>query len=257
MKIGDQIRALRRARKMTQEQLAEYLNISSQAVSKWECGTSTPDADMLPRLAVFFGVSMDELFDFDRTRVDREVEELVRQSLPLRADPGTAEAFYREALKRYPNNEVLLNCLLMCISNERIDEKLRIGRQLLDCTQDDEIKYDVLRLLSLACHEAGQQTAAENYLSQLPELYFLKTEVAAAVSGGEGQLEQIGKTERTAVGIFVNMLALRASLAGTGEGGRYTDLARALLELLGGYEEYAQLSGRLTERLERGELPEF
>ena len=59
------------------------------------------------------------------------------------------------------------------------------------------------------------------------------------------------------MGIFVNMLALRASLAGTGEGGRYTDLARALLELLGGYEEYAQLSGRLTERLERGELPEF
>ena len=257
MDIGRKIKQLRKDRGLTQEQLAEYLNVSSQAVSKWECGVSTPDADMLPRLAVFFGTSMDELFDFDKTRTDREVDELVRQSVPLRADSGKAEAFYREALKKYPNNEVLLNCLLMCIPNERFDEKLRIGQRLLDCTQDDEIKYDVLRILAVACREAGQQTAAEHYLSQIPELYFLKTEVGAGVLDGKRRTEEIEKTERTAAGIFVNMLALRASLAGAAVGERYTGLALALLDLLGGYEEYEQLSRRLRERLELGGLPLF
>ena len=66
MSIGDKIRRLRKVKKLTQEQLAEYLNISSQAVSKWETGLSSPDIDMLPRLAVFFGVTVDELLDFDR-----------------------------------------------------------------------------------------------------------------------------------------------------------------------------------------------
>ena len=40
MSIGDKIRRLRKVKKLTQEQLAEYLNISSQAVSKWETGDS-------------------------------------------------------------------------------------------------------------------------------------------------------------------------------------------------------------------------
>lgn len=58
--VGDKIKSLRKAKKLTQEQLAEYLNISSQAVSKWETGASSPDIDMLPRLAVFFQTSVDE-----------------------------------------------------------------------------------------------------------------------------------------------------------------------------------------------------
>ena len=40
MKTGDKIRALRKGKKLTQEQLAEYLNVSAQAVSKWETGVS-------------------------------------------------------------------------------------------------------------------------------------------------------------------------------------------------------------------------
>ena len=51
MMIGEKIKTLRREMKLTQEQLAEYLDISSQAVSKWETGISSPDIDMLPRLA--------------------------------------------------------------------------------------------------------------------------------------------------------------------------------------------------------------
>lgn len=72
MEIGRKIRDLRMAKGITQDNLAEVLGVSPQAVSKWECGSTTPDIQLLPEIAVYFGVTMDELFcltddrEFDR-----------------------------------------------------------------------------------------------------------------------------------------------------------------------------------------------
>ena len=62
MKIGENIRALRQSRMLTQEQAAVDLGVSSQAVSKWETGANTPDIALLPALAELFGVTIDALF---------------------------------------------------------------------------------------------------------------------------------------------------------------------------------------------------
>ena len=59
--IGENIKRLRRSRGMTQEQLADILNISNAAVSKWERGDSFPDITLLFPIADYFGVSVDEL----------------------------------------------------------------------------------------------------------------------------------------------------------------------------------------------------
>ena len=62
MKIGENIRALRQSRMLTQEQVALHLGVSSQAVSKWETSANTPDIALLPGLAALFGVTIDALF---------------------------------------------------------------------------------------------------------------------------------------------------------------------------------------------------
>ena len=62
-KIGATIKKLRSAKGITQEELAEAVNVSYQAVSKWENGGS-PDLEMLPILANYFGVTIDELMGF-------------------------------------------------------------------------------------------------------------------------------------------------------------------------------------------------
>lgn len=62
--IAKKIKALRKNKKITQEQLAEVLSVSSQAVSKWENGISTPDIELLPIIARYFGITMDELFNY-------------------------------------------------------------------------------------------------------------------------------------------------------------------------------------------------
>ncbi|MGR4072409.1 helix-turn-helix domain-containing protein [Streptococcus parasuis] len=59
--LAQQIRTLRTAKNMSQDELAEKLYISRQAVSKWENGEATPDIDKLVQLAEIFGVSLDYL----------------------------------------------------------------------------------------------------------------------------------------------------------------------------------------------------
>lgn len=60
--LGNIISAQRKKLGLTQEQLAQKLDVTNQAVSKWETDQSCPDVAMLPRLAELFGISMDELF---------------------------------------------------------------------------------------------------------------------------------------------------------------------------------------------------
>ena len=65
MKIGENIRALRLQKGLTQEQVAQQQGETYQAVSKWENGTNTPDIGLLPEIAALFGVTIDALFHQD------------------------------------------------------------------------------------------------------------------------------------------------------------------------------------------------
>lgn len=105
MEIGTQIKSLRTRRGITQEALAEKLNVSPQAVSKWERGTATPDIQQLPAISAFFGVSIDELFALsDDTRMER-IQNMLWDEREL--NPATVEAeraFLLEKGRREPEN---------------------------------------------------------------------------------------------------------------------------------------------------------
>ena len=62
MEMGKEIHRLRNSRGITQEALAEALNVTAQTVSKWERGTCMPDVQMLPEIAIYFGITIDQLF---------------------------------------------------------------------------------------------------------------------------------------------------------------------------------------------------
>ena len=65
MNLGEKIKELRKSKGITQEQLADMLVVSSQAVSKWETGVANPDLALIPDLAKLFEVSTDELLGVD------------------------------------------------------------------------------------------------------------------------------------------------------------------------------------------------
>ena len=214
MNIGAKIKLLRKEKQMTQEELAEYLHISSQAVSKWETGVSNPDVDMLPKLAIFFGTSLDLLLDFDQSQVNAAVEQLILESGRGRGDPARSEAFLRKALEKYPNNDILLTCILEDLQLQNADksrsaEIIEIGERVLACTQDDEMKIDVLRILAETYHDMGEQAMAEYYLEKIPGLHFLYYEIAAEIKSGKERMENIENTECLCIGMLFGALAMR------------------------------------------------
>ena len=64
IKIAENIQALRKKKHLTQEELAEVFGVTSQSISKWELGLSCPDISVLPEIADYFEVSIDELLGY-------------------------------------------------------------------------------------------------------------------------------------------------------------------------------------------------
>lgn len=105
MEIGNQIKALRTQRNITQEDLAQQLGVSPQAVSKWERNTATPDIQLLPAISSFFGVTIDELFSLsDETRMERIQNMLWEERVLNPATVETDRAFLLEKGRREKNN---------------------------------------------------------------------------------------------------------------------------------------------------------
>lgn len=110
VKIGENIKRLRKERDMTQEQLAAELGVSFQAVSRWELGTTYPDIALLPVIAAYFDVTVDELLGVDMARREEEIREIQEQSKKLRHEGKAYEdmCFLREKVKEFPNSPILL-----------------------------------------------------------------------------------------------------------------------------------------------------
>jgi len=88
MELGMKIAALRKRNKITQVQLAEYLAVTPQTVSRWEADGGTPDVMLLPKIAMFFGVSLDELFGMNDME---QIENLVYKYSVLRDEKSYDE----------------------------------------------------------------------------------------------------------------------------------------------------------------------
>ena len=82
MKIGAFLKELRKEKNLTQQQLAEQLNVSGRTVSRWETGTNMPDISILVDLAKFYDVSIPEIIDGGR-RSEKMNEEVKETALKL------------------------------------------------------------------------------------------------------------------------------------------------------------------------------
>ena len=123
LNLGNNIRQYRRKDKRTQEQLAEVLGVTAQAVSRWESGGSYPDMDLIPSIANFFGVTIDELFGYEGDR-NKRIEALESQIYDMIVmnngrDVCVAEciALARKSLLEFPGNEKLMLALASTLFN--------------------------------------------------------------------------------------------------------------------------------------------
>ncbi len=120
--IGMKIRAMRLAASMTQEQLANKLGVSAQAVSKWESDTNMPDIQILPDLSVLFGVTIDSLFDLtDESKLERLENMLYDVRFLTEKEFLDAETYLKDCMnKEKLKGEATL--LLAQLYNKRAEE---------------------------------------------------------------------------------------------------------------------------------------
>lgn len=98
MNIGEQILFLRKNKGITQEQLAQKLGITNQAVSKWESGQCLPDIQLLPEIAEYFNVSIDELLGRTTLKNDDDILIILKNKIQ-NAEPGTEMAQLMKIVK--------------------------------------------------------------------------------------------------------------------------------------------------------------
>lgn len=202
--ISSKIRQLRKAKNMSQEELAALLGVSFQAVSKWETGAAMPDITLIPAIAFLFGVSTDELFEYNRLENEERVFEICSDAAQYRrTDPERSAAILRNGLKQFPGNDIILNNLLYALHlPEHGSEIIAICKSLIASTHDDEVKYDAIRILADTYSQLGKQDLVEPTLEQLPEVYFTKLEQIALLLEGE----KAAKAAQAHMGLCMNQL---------------------------------------------------
>ena len=122
MTMGQIIKNLRKGRGFTQEELAERLGVTYQAISKWENDSGMPDISQIVPLATIFDVSTDFLFGIDHTSETEEALKIVSTANSIQ-EYGKLDTYLKaydillDGLKRYPNNYLItFNCMNLGVS---------------------------------------------------------------------------------------------------------------------------------------------
>ena len=210
IKLGQKIKLLRKQKNISQEVFANYLGVSFQAVSKWENGNTMPDVTLIPAIASFFGVSTDELFDFNLIEMEKQVESICNEAYRYRfSDTAKSERILRDGLQRFPGNDIILNNLLYTLDYQaRADEVITLSKSLIETTKDDSVKYDACRILATCYKENGQNDLIKPTLERIPEIYFTKLELMASLLSGEDSYEAAQKQKNISAEDLIDMLII-------------------------------------------------
>lgn len=141
LKLAENLRSLRIAKNLTQEQLAEYLGISFKTVSRWETGNGYPDLEMIPIIADYFDVSLESLLGVgkeDREQASKELYEKL-QTYPYDCPERTEHLLKMH--KEFPKDRAVLYNLCRVI--EDLEQKRRFTNEMIQTANADENGLDI------------------------------------------------------------------------------------------------------------------
>lgn len=247
MNIGLKIKELRRKRGMTQEQLSEYLNVSSQAVSKWENGTAYPDITLIPVIAAVFEVSTDCLFGIGDNAENERTKELRAEynRLCRMGDNKGRVDLMREALSEFPNNHEFMNYLARSLLRARdrgdsFDEPVSICKKLLLNCSDETIRCSAIQTLSRLYAYAGENERSVKYAKMLPSMRYAREYALEWALTGDERNHQI---QSNAMELLTDLSAKLITRVGIGAG------HRAFLDETISFEQELDIYGRVETLL--------
>ena len=110
LELGQKIRELRHRDRRTQETLAEALGVTSQAISRWEANGGYPDLELIPSIANYFNISIDELFGYSKERQEKlkSIIDQAEKALNEQIDMTETVKMLRSAAEEFPSEPQVL-----------------------------------------------------------------------------------------------------------------------------------------------------
>ena len=192
MTIGANIKRLRTAKNITQEQLSVAMNVTCAAVSKWERGETYPDITLLQPLAYFFGVTLDELMGYNQEKIQAEIDEIIALYKQHWNDQKGREIIVK-AHRDFPNDYWIMHYYMWNIGGdladndpvvllEHKDEFRAICEKILEGCTEERLRLGAWNMRAKILHAEGKTDEA---------LAIYKTKFTDWYTTGEQKTEQL------------------------------------------------------------------
>lgn len=240
LNLGNKIRELRCRDSRTQEDVAQALGVTSQAVSRWESGGSYPDMELMPSIANYFGVTIDELFGYHSDR-DKKIEAIINKidafGIKCRNDDEWVDEclfILREGLAEFPRNEKLLIILADTLmeagwrrhkewvyyddegymqhaydknkKNVYWTEAVKICENLAGTASDNTIANKAISILVILHRNFGEYEKAVAYANRMPEFCNSREILLCAAADGKAEAKYVGDALLKMAGRFSDQL---------------------------------------------------
>lgn len=184
--LSENIRKYRTKKNLTQEELAQYLQVSAQSVSKWERDESCPDITLLPALANIFETSVDLLLGMDTIRAEETRWQMHSEATNLQKAKryNEAEKVYRDALRFYPNDaSIILGLAGVLALQGKTEEAIEFTEKGLTGAGEKQ-KATMRAVLCFLYLKTGKKEKADLLAAALPHRRESREEIQPLIQKG-------------------------------------------------------------------------
>ncbi|MHB1154363.1 MAG: helix-turn-helix transcriptional regulator [Eubacteriales bacterium] len=184
--ISENLKQYRNKKGNTQDQLADFLGISKQSVSKWERGEGYPDITLLPYIASYYNVTVDKLLGTDEIQKRDAIEKYIIKSRALKnaGDIVADLELWETAYKEYPNEIQVMYYLIVAFANDYkkyADKIIVLGQKILNENSYNIYHYTVIQLLCYTYNSLNDKDNAMKYACMLGDYYTTKDQLLVAI----------------------------------------------------------------------------
>lgn len=201
--LSENLKKYRIMKNLTQEDVAGYLGITPQSVSKWERSECYPDITFLPALANIFETSVDLLIGMDDIRAEKTRFNIHKTAAEYQrnGDYDSAEKVYRDALLIYPNKPgMILGLAGVLALKGKSEEAVELIERGLPLSENEKQKSTTRAVLCFLYLKCGRTEKALSLASELPHMRESREVIKPLIEQGLSESEIDGNIKKILLG---------------------------------------------------------